>query len=440
MSNQMAASLGGAPASPEVVPGLWELLNRPRPFEPRTARIGCALLAATYLAMAVLRHDPDHPDFAWVRGAIAAYALLGVAIAGRLRFATLRAYTVGLAFLLSLGGGLVAAELGNDPMQLPLTGLCTFVAVAFLQTARDVGWVVPGLAIGHALLLIWLPPVHVALASVIVMIASALLTGAATSLIVLAYSARLNQSLDWWRDACKRERDALRAKSAFLSTMSHELRSPLHVIIGYAEMVADDVPPEVRPQIQRIRSSAVDLLQLVENTMNAARLEAGKLTVRLEDFDVAALMRELAENVAALPEAKAGVAVRWRVPEGMPPVRLDRLKVKEIVQNLASNALKFTREGEVSVGAAREGESLRIEVRDTGPGISAAAQARIFEMFERVEAEDDHLLPGAGLGLFIVRSLVGLLGGTIAVESAPGRGTCFTVRLPLRASAVRAAA
>jgi signal transduction histidine kinase len=398
------------------------------------------LLAATYLAMAILRDDPAHPEFALVRGAIAAYAFLGMAVANRLRFPSLRAYTVGLALVLSLGGGYVAAVLGNDPMQLPLTGLCTFVGVAFLQTAADVALVVPALALGHALLLVWIPPMHVALASVIVMIASALLTGAATSLIVLAYSARLNQSLNWWRAACERERDALRAKSAFLSTMSHELRSPLHVIIGYAEMVSDAVPPDVQPQVQRIRESATDLLHLVENTMNAARLEAGKLAVRVEDFDLGALLRELAENVAALPEAKRGVAVRWQVPDVTVPVRLDRLKVKEIVQNLVSNALKFTRDGEVGVRVTREGSALRIEVRDSGPGISRAAQARIFEMFERVDDDQDDSIPGAGLGLFIVRSLVGLLGGTIAIESTPGVGTCFIVRLPLRASEVLAAA
>jgi signal transduction histidine kinase len=436
----MEGSIGGAPAGREADPGLWTLLNQPRPFEPRTARIDCALLAIVYAAMAILRHDSFHPEFAWVRGAIAAYAVAGVAGAGRLTFPTLRAYTVGLAFLLSLGGGYVAGALGNDPMQLPLTGLCTFVGVAFLQTALDVCFVVPGLALGHAALLLWMPPVHVAFASVVVMIASALFTGAATSLTVLGYSARLNQSLNWWRDACGREREALRAKSAFLSTMSHELRSPLHVIIGYAEMVSDDVPSDVRPQIQRIRESATDLLQLVENTMNAARLEAGKLTVRLEEFDVAELMRELAADVAALPEAKAGVALRWHSAEGMPPVRLDRLKVKEIVQNLVSNALKFAREGEVSVRTGREGSALRIDVRDSGPGISPAAQARIFDMFERVDADGDEFLPGAGLGLFIVRSLVGLLGGTIGVESAPGSGTCFTVRLPLRGADVRDAA
>jgi signal transduction histidine kinase len=335
---------------------------------------------------------------------------------------------------LSLGGCYVSAMLGYEPMQLPLCGLSIFVGVAFLQTALDVAMVVPAIAAGQVLLLLWLPPEHQALASIVVMVGSALLTGAATSILVLAYSARLHQSLLWWRAACEREREALRAKSAFLSTMSHELRSPLHVIIGYAEMMSDDLPSGSQPQVHRIRASALDLLQLVENTMNAARLEAGKLAVHLEEFDPGALLQELAENVAALPEAKSGVALRWQVSGELPSVRLDRLKLKEIVQNLASNALKFTRQGEVSVRAAREGEELRIDVRDTGPGITPAEQTRIFEMFERVEGETDRLPPGAGLGLFIVRGLVVLMGGSIAVDSTPGVGTCFTVRLPMRAT------
>lgn len=431
----MAAPAGPIPTE-ETRPGLWALLNLPRPFDPRTVQLCLALLAAVYLAMAVLRHDPQHPEFFWIRGAIAAWALLGIAVARRLSFGLLRVLTVVQALLLSIGGGYVAAALGNDPTQLPLTGLCTFVGMAFLQTATDVALVVPVLGAAQLLLLVWMPPLHVGLDSVVVMITSALLTGAATSVIVLSFSARLNQSLTWWREACEREREALRAKSAFLSTMSHELRSPLHVIIGYSEMISEEVPGEVQPQLQRIHGSAVDLLQLVENTMNAACIEAGKLSLHLEDFELAPLLRELAENVTALPEAKSGVALRWQVPEMLPPVRLDRLKLKEIVQNLTSNALKFTERGEVSVEAGREGEALRIAVRDTGPGIAPAAQARIFEMFERAdgEVEVDRRPPGVGLGLFIVQSLVTLMGGTIDVESKLGVGTCFTVRLPWRAA------
>lgn len=406
-------------------------MNRPRVVEPRVMRIGCLLLALVYGLMAVLRYAPEHPGFAWVRGAIALHGLAGAVLASRLSFTGIRIYSIVLAFLLSLGGAWVAAALGNDPRQLPLTGLSTFVALVFLQTGIDVAIVAPLLALGHALLLAWMPPEYVTLASVVVMVASSIATGATTSLLVISYNARLQQSLQSWREACEREREALRVKSEFLNTMSHELRSPLHVIIGYADMLAEQAPTSLHGAIERVRASAVELLQLVENTMKAGRLEAGKLQVHYETFDPSAVLRELAADVVALPEAKAGVGVRWRVPAELPPVNLDRLKLKEIVQNLVSNALKFTRKGEVTVDATAQDGMLRIDVRDTGPGIPPEAQGRIFEMFERVELASDERRPGVGLGLYITRSLAALLGGTISFESERGVGTCFTVRLPL---------
>jgi len=438
----MEGRMGSAPSSATVSPaaGVWALMNRARPIEPRVVRIGCLLLAVVYALMAVLRHDPDHPSFAWVRGAIALQGLAGVVLAERLSFAGIRVYSVVLAFMLSLGGGWVAAALGNDPRQLPLTGLCTFVALAFLQTGIDVAIVAPALVLGHALLLLWMPPEHVALASVIVMVGSSIATGAMTSLLVVSYSARLHESLRSWREACERERGALRAKNEFLNTMSHELRSPLHVIIGYADIVREDAQPALDAPLDRIRESAIELLQLVENTMKAARLESGRLQIHLATFDPSALLRELADDVAALPEAKTGVPVRWRVPADLPAVCLDRLKLKEIVQNLVSNALKFTRAGDVTVEASSAGDTLHIEVSDTGPGIPAEAQDRIFEMFERVGSRGDDGPPGVGLGLYIARNLVGLMGGKIGVESEPGVGTRFAVDLPLAAPRDAAAA
>jgi len=125
------------------------------------------------------------------------------------------------------------------------------------------------------------------------------------------------------------------------------------------------------------------------------------------------------------------VTITWHVPDALPCVHLDRLKLKEIVQNLVSNALKFTRRGSVTVVAGAAGGALRIDVRDTGPGIPHEAQGRIFEMFERVEADGEECRPGVGLGLYSARSLVVLMGGRIAFESEPGSGSCFTVHLPL---------
>lgn len=227
-----------------------------------------------------------------------------------------------------------------------------------------------------------------------------------------------------------RLQEALRVRSEFVSMMSHELRSPLHVILGYADMLAErKQDPAV--VAARVRASALELLQLVENTLAAARLGSGKVRLQPSEFPLAQLVAELRESVSALPEAGSGVRVRWEVEDDLPPVRLDRLKVKEIVHNLVSNALKFTEQGEVAVRIGREGDELRIDVEDTGSGIPREAQARLFEMFERLETKHGPRAPGVGLGLYIVKSLVQMMGGIVTLTSVPGRGSRFTVRLPI---------
>ena len=227
----------------------------------------------------------------------------------------------------------------------------------------------------------------------------------------------------------ERLQQALNVKNEFVNTMSHELRSPLNVILGYAEMLSED-RSNVGFNAARIRASALELLDLVENTMTVARLGSGKVILQLGEFAWRDLVLELSESIGASAEAKAGVPVRWLLEEEIPPACLDRLKVKEIVHNLVSNALKFTASGEVVVSFRRAGQAeVRIEVADTGPGIPPESQARIFEMFERggpVEAG------GVGLGLYIVKGLVGLMDGTIHLSSEAGVGSRFSVRLPLR--------
>jgi signal transduction histidine kinase len=178
-----------------------------------------------------------------------------------------------------------------------------------------------------------------------------------------------------------RLQEALRARSEFINTMSHELRSPLHVILGYVDMVAEGSAPAF--VAERIRASALELLQLLENTLSAASLGTGKMRLQPSEFPLAQLVIELRESVGALPEAAKGVPVRWEVADILPVVRLDRLKVKEIVHNLTSNALKFTERGEVVVRIGCDGQQVRVDVEDTGSGIPRDAQARIFEMFER---------------------------------------------------------
>ena len=224
-----------------------------------------------------------------------------------------------------------------------------------------------------------------------------------------------------------RLQQALRARSEFVNTMSHALRSPLHVILGYAEMLADGRrdPGFIAA---RLRASGLELLQLVENTLVAARIGSGTLRVHASEFPLAELVAELRESIDALPEAANGVTVRWVNAADLPRVRLDRLKLKEIVHNLVSNALKFTERGEVVVHIGCERAGVRVDVEDTGNGISRDAQARMFHMFERLDASPG--AGGVGLGLYIVKSMTQLMGGSVSLTSEPGRGSRFTVWVP----------
>ena len=231
-----------------------------------------------------------------------------------------------------------------------------------------------------------------------------------------------------------RLQEALRARSEFVNTMSHELRSPLHVILGYGEMITDG---RADPQLAaaRIRANALELLQLVENTLTVGRLSGGRLAVQASEFALKPLFEELGESIAALPEAQGASSVTWAVEGDLSALHLDRLKVKEIVHNLVSNALKFAAGAPVSVRATRVDARLRIEVEDRGPGISASDQDRIFGLFERGDGDAEARSTGAGLGLYIVKSLAQLMGGEVALNSAPGRGSRFTVWLPIRTEA-----
>lgn len=410
-------------AAPE--PGLWQLINRRQHVEGKAMRLICIVFFVGYSAVAVWRFDPAHIDFAVVRLLIALYAAGGILLARRLTFEIARAYAIGVAVMLPLSASYIDGLLGNQLPDAALTAIATFVPLIFLQTARDYLAVNALLVCGNALVLQFAPTPAVPIPTLVVVIGGSMAAGTIAGLNTLIYRARWNYSVD------QLER-ALVIKTEFLNTMSHELRSPLHMMVGYLDMWrdgAEDVTPEFLRE--RIRDGALELLRMVEDTMNVARLDASKIAIHVEEFSVDALVAELADGVRALPEAKSGVPVKWEVHTGLPAVCQDRLKLKEIVLNLVSNALKFTRRGSVLAVIDRDGDRLRVTVSDTGVGIPREHQMRVFDLFERVEAGDGKHVPGVGLGLYIVKRLVDLMGGTIEVTSEPGVGSRFRVLLPL---------
>lgn len=229
-------------------------------------------------------------------------------------------------------------------------------------------------------------------------------------------------------------REASRLKSEFVSTMSHELRTPVSVILGYADMLDDEPDADKRTAIlQRIRGSGLELLDLIEETLNLSRLEAGKDPPRLERVEVAGLFSELVAEFGAVSRLDA-VAVRWEGPRHL-EVTTDRRKLRIILKNLLGNALKFTPRGEVVVACEVDDARVHVVVRDTGIGIAPEHLPIIFDMFRQADSSDARAYRGAGLGLHIVKRLVHQLGGEIRVASEPGRGSAFTFTLPQETSA-----
>ena len=223
---------------------------------------------------------------------------------------------------------------------------------------------------------------------------------------------------------------ANQAKSRYISTISHELRTPLNSILGYAQLMAEDanVPPQRRHAVHVIRRGGEHLLQLIDGTLDIARIESGRLTLNMRPMAFADTVHEVA-GMFELQAADKGLAFHYDA-EGVLPemVRADEKRVRQILINLLGNAIKFTAQGHVRFRVRYAREMAWMEVEDTGPGMEAAELGRIFEPFERT-AMPAAEAPGAGLGLTIAKMLTDLMGGELTATSTPGQGSVFRVQL-----------
>ncbi len=229
---------------------------------------------------------------------------------------------------------------------------------------------------------------------------------------------------------------ASRIKSDFVATMSHELRTPLNVILGYNDLLLDgafgQVSREQQEILRRIEQSGRELLAMVNTALDLTRLDAGRLPVDVQPVDIAALLAEIAGDLQAVRE-RSGLELTWQMAGRLPVLHTDPTKLKVILKNLIANALKFTDAGCVSVSAATTSAGVEFSVTDTGIGIPREAQPFIFEAFRQGDSSMTRRHGGVGLGLYIVRRLVDVLGGAIAFETEVGRGSTFRVALPLKA-------
>jgi signal transduction histidine kinase len=237
--------------------------------------------------------------------------------------------------------------------------------------------------------------------------------------------------------------EANRAKSRFLANVSHELRTPLNAIVGYNSLAIDGIygalPGPLRGAHERIRAAAEHLLALVNDVLDLSKIEVGRMEVDLEVTDVAALLDSVVTVIEPIASAK-GLHIDVVLGRDLPRITTDGRHVRQILLNLASNAIKFTERGSVTLVARRSepgsAEAVLITVEDTGIGIAPEDLERIFEEFEQVRpsGRGDSLERGTGLGLAIARKLARMLGGDIEVSSKEGVGSRFTLDLPLQAS------
>ena len=226
-------------------------------------------------------------------------------------------------------------------------------------------------------------------------------------------------------------------KSQFLANMSHEFRTPLNAILGYTHMLLNGVTGPIqesqRKSLSRIDSNSRHLLALINDILDITRIEAGRMPLNLSTFQIPELVYEVMAELEPIIK-RSNLTVSASVRGGLPSLKSDRQKVKQIVLNLLSNALKFTTAGSVTIGATYDvkGRTVGIAVRDTGVGIALEDQIKVFEDFRQLDSSPARGYGGTGLGLSICRRLAQMLGGTIELKSQPGHGSTFTLRLPAR--------
>jgi signal transduction histidine kinase len=228
-------------------------------------------------------------------------------------------------------------------------------------------------------------------------------------------------------------------KDEFLSVMSHELRTPLNVVIGYTGLLKEGVLGEIGPEqskaLDKITDRAKDQLTMIDSILFATSVEAREIKAEPHEVNLATFLEDLKSSYNV--SVTKGLCLSWEYPADLPVAHIDAAKLRHILQNLVNNAIKFTQRGEVTIslkitsaGANGRPKFMEFKVADTGIGIAAPFVAVIFDKFRQVDSSETRPYGGVGIGLYIVKKFTEMLGGTVEVESVPGEGSAFTVRVP----------
>jgi signal transduction histidine kinase len=254
----------------------------------------------------------------------------------------------------------------------------------------------------------------------------------ATQSALAIQNARLFKEIE---DKGRQLEVASRHKSQFLANMSHELRTPLNAILGYTELLIDgiygEMPDKARETMARIERSGRHLLALINDVLDLSKIEAGHLTLSLTDYSLGEIVNTVVTAMEPLA-AEKGLALRVALDPALPMARGDDRRISQVLLNLVGNAVKFTDSGEVRIEAKAADGAFLVSVSDSGLGIAAEDQSRIFEEFQQADTSNTRKKGGTGLGLAIAKRILALHGGRIWVESVPGKGSTFSFTLPVR--------
>jgi signal transduction histidine kinase len=258
---------------------------------------------------------------------------------------------------------------------------------------------------------------------------------------LLNQNATLNQLyrtvrrlFDETQDKSRQLAEASQHKSQFLANMSHELRTPLNAVLGYTELILDSVygemPEKARSVLDRIQRNGRHLLGLINDVLDLSKIEAGQFVLSLDDYSLKNVVETVYTAVEQLAKEKK-LAFTIDVAPDLPGGHGDERRLTQVLLNLAGNAIKFTDQGEVAIKASAANGSFEVAARDTGPGISAADQAKLFQEFQQAENSITRKKGGTGLGLAISKRIIEMHGGKIWVESRVGEGSTFSFTLPV---------